>query len=74
MIAAGWLMLLLGLAGLVLPFLPGWLFIIAGLLLLSGEYVWAHRLLETARRRFPRIAARVDSATQGIITRLRIAD
>ena len=41
---------LIGLVGLVLPFLPGWLLIIAGLALLSTEYVWAKRLSDGARR------------------------
>jgi len=41
----------LGLIGLVAPFLPGWLLIIAGLAVLSTEYVWARRLTDGARRR-----------------------
>ncbi len=40
---------LAGLAMLVLPG-PGWIAIIAGLALLATEYVWAKRLLESARR------------------------
>ena len=47
----GFSLLLVGVAGLVLPFLPGWLLIIAGLALLSTEYVWAKRLSDGARRR-----------------------
>ncbi len=46
-------LILVGIAGLVLPFLPGWLLIIAGLALLSTEYVWARRLTEGARRHAP---------------------
>ncbi len=47
----GFTLLLIGLIGLVLPFLPGWLLIIAGLAVLSTEYVWAKRLSDSARRR-----------------------
>jgi uncharacterized protein (TIGR02611 family) len=47
---AGVLLLVLGLAGIVLPFLPGWLLIFAGLAVLSTEYVWAERLLRRAKK------------------------
>jgi Putative transmembrane protein (PGPGW) len=46
---AGFALLLLGVIGLFLPVLQGWLFIILGLVVLSTEYVWARRLLEKAR-------------------------
>jgi len=52
---AGWGFVLLGIAGLFLPVLQGILFLLIGLLLLSGEYVWAHKLLTKLRKRFPRI-------------------
>jgi hypothetical protein len=42
---------LLGIAGLVLPFLPGWLLIIAGLAVLRTEYIWARQLSDGARQR-----------------------
>jgi Putative transmembrane protein (PGPGW) len=47
----GFALLCLGLAGLVLPVLPGWLLIFAGLAVLAGEYAWAHDALEVARRK-----------------------
>jgi uncharacterized protein (TIGR02611 family) len=46
---AGVVVLLVGLAGLVLPILPGWLLIFAGLGILATEYVWARRLLVKAK-------------------------
>jgi uncharacterized membrane protein YbaN (DUF454 family) len=52
-IASGWSLLLLGLAGLVLPVLPGVLLLIIGLSVLSVEYAWAHRWLTALRSRFP---------------------
>jgi hypothetical protein len=48
---AGFALVALGLAGLVLPVLPGWIFIIAGLAVLSREYAWADSGLTYARRK-----------------------
>jgi uncharacterized membrane protein YbaN (DUF454 family) len=53
LIALGWLFLLLGAAGLVLPVLPGILFLLLGLSILSVEYEWARRWISSLRRRFP---------------------
>jgi hypothetical protein len=46
---AGVVVLLIGIAGLALPILPGWLLIFAGLAILGTEYVWAQRLLRKAK-------------------------
>ncbi len=46
---AGATVTLVGLAGLALPILPGWLLIFAGLAILGGEFVWARRLLDGAK-------------------------
>lgn len=51
LVAAGSLLVLVGIVGLFLPLLPGWLLIIPGLVVLAGEFVWAQRLLDSARRR-----------------------
>ena len=45
---AGILLILVGLVGLALPILPGWLLIFAGFAVLSTEYVWAERMLRRA--------------------------
>jgi len=47
---AGFAVLLAGVALLVLPG-PGWVLIFAGLAILSTEYVWARRLLASAKRK-----------------------
>jgi len=60
---AGWAFILLGVVGLFLPFLKGILFLFVGLVILSSEYVWAHRLLSKIRNRFPSVTARLDKAT-----------
>lgn len=50
---AGWGFLLLGVAGLFLPVLQGWLFIGLGALLLSPDVRFFRRLLEWIERRSP---------------------
>lgn len=56
----GWGFTVLGVVGLFLPILQGVLFLLIGLLILSSEYVWAHRLLLKIRNRFPAVARRWD--------------
>src|SRR5690242_1250421 len=56
--ALGWALLAAGIAGLLLPILPGIPLAIAGLLILSREYAWAHRLIQALRKRFPRLAGK----------------
>ena len=58
----GWGFVVLGVIGLFLPVLQGMLFLLIGLLILSNEYVWAHRLLQRLRARFPKIASKCDEA------------
>lgn len=50
-IVGGILLILIGLVGWVLPIVPGWLFMIAGLALLSRHFHWARRLRAFARAR-----------------------
>src|SRR5258706_10652261 len=64
MLVAGWTFMVLGVVGLFLPFMQGILFIMIGLTILSGEYVWAHHLLSRVRARFPKIAIFSDRAQQ----------
>jgi hypothetical protein len=55
----------IGLAGLVLPVLPGWLLILAGFAVLSREYSWAHSGLAFARKHAARSGRKLRSlATQ----------
>ncbi len=58
----GWAFILLGIAGLFLPVLQGILFLLIGLIILSSEYVWAHKLLQRLRSRFPSLARKADEA------------
>jgi uncharacterized membrane protein YbaN (DUF454 family) len=59
-LVAGWAFILLGIVGLFVPFFQGVLCLMIGLIILSSEYVWAHRLLGKVRERFPRIAGMAD--------------
>lgn len=52
----GWTFIVLGILGLFLPVLQGVLFLLIGLIILSSEYVWAHRVLAKLRVRVPRLA------------------
>ena len=70
MLLVGWAFILFGIVGLFLPFLKGILFLFVGLVILSSEYVWAHRLLSKIRNRFPRVTARLDKVTTAIHDRI----
>jgi uncharacterized membrane protein YbaN (DUF454 family) len=63
-LVSGWAFIALGVVGLFLPVLQGVLFLLIGLFILSSEYVWAHRLLQKVRNRFPRVAAKFDEASR----------
>ncbi len=67
----GWAFILLGILGLFLPILQGVLFLLVGLIILSSEYVWAHRLLTRLRERFPKIGRTAGVATQKATAWLR---
>jgi uncharacterized protein len=65
LIAAGWSLLLLGAVGLFLPVLPGVLFLLVGLSILSVEYEWAKRWVTALRHSFPT----ADRKLQAILAR-----
>ena len=47
----GWSLVVLGIAGWILPIVPGWPFLIPGLVILAEQYHWAHRLLNWVKRK-----------------------
>jgi uncharacterized membrane protein YbaN (DUF454 family) len=57
----GFTLVAFGLAGLVLPVLPGWIMIIAGFAVLSREYSWADSCLTWCRRQAARSGTKLRS-------------
>ena len=51
---SGWIIIALGIAGLALPFVPGLVLILLGLVILSSHYIWAQRTLHWFRGKFPK--------------------
>jgi uncharacterized membrane protein YbaN (DUF454 family) len=60
--ALGYAFLVLGVFGLFLPFLQGFLFILIGLIILARHAEWAHRLLERFKAQHPKAAEMIDRA------------
>ena len=50
-IVGGFVMVLVGIVGLILPIMPGWIFLIPGLVMLSEHFDWAKRLVVWANTR-----------------------
>lgn len=59
LIIAGIALLLTGVAGLVLPVVPGWALIFAGLAMLATEFVWARTLLDSAKAKANDVVSKV---------------
>lgn len=51
--ALGWTLVMGGVAGLLLPFVPGWLLMVLGALVLNTEHPRLRRALDKLRGRFP---------------------
>jgi uncharacterized protein (TIGR02611 family) len=62
LVMVGTILLVGGLIGLLLPVVPGWLMIIPGLAILGTEFVWARRLLDTAKSKASDLKARVPTS------------
>lgn len=54
----GWCLIVLGIAGCLLPIAPGIPFLIAGLALLAENYAWAHRALGKLKHWWEQLKAR----------------
>lgn len=57
----GWILVGLGVIGLLLPFLQGLLFIVLGLYLLSFNSSWAKRNIKRLRQKYPKAKRMYDS-------------
>ena len=59
----GGTVVLIGVAGLVLPILPGWVLIFAGVGVLATEFAWARWVLKVSHERMKTVLDQVRSAT-----------
>jgi uncharacterized membrane protein YbaN (DUF454 family) len=64
MLGLGYSFLILGVVGLFLPFLQGFLFLFVGLLILAKHATWAQRLLDWIRHRYPKMGSMIDKAEE----------
>ncbi len=58
----GWGLLALGVAGLLLPILPGWFFIAWGVVILAPDVPFLGRLLDRLAARVPALRSAIDRA------------
>jgi len=54
-------LLVLGVIGLVLPFLQGFLFLALGTFVLRHQYAWAHRGMEWIHGRWPSVVPAIEA-------------
>ena len=55
LLVAGWSFVVLGIVGLFLPVLQGFLFLTIGLIILTQVHPWARAMVVRLRRRFPAV-------------------
>jgi uncharacterized protein len=56
-ILAGSVLVVLGIAGIILPIMPGWIFLIPGLVILADYFPPIKRLLDWAKKKVDRVGA-----------------
>lgn len=59
--AAGWGLMVLGVIGVILPFLNGTLFLALGMFVMRHQYIWAHRGMGWVAGRWPDMVAKVEA-------------
>jgi uncharacterized membrane protein YbaN (DUF454 family) len=64
--ATGWILIGIGIAGLLLPILPGWVLIGWGVITLAPDVPFFRRLLDRVERKVPQLSA--------VIRRMRAAE
>jgi hypothetical protein len=70
--AAGISLLGLGVVGLVLPFLQGFLFLALGLFVLRHQYLWAHRGMGWVAGRWPGAVGQVETMEARLLARWQL--
>jgi hypothetical protein len=68
--ATGWSFLALGVLGLVLPFLQGFLFLAIGVFVLRDQHIWAARRWDWLRNRWPHQVCVIEGAEANCARRL----
>ncbi|MHC1725334.1 MAG: PGPGW domain-containing protein [Syntrophobacteraceae bacterium] len=68
-IITGIVLTLVGLTGVVLPILPGWVFLLAGISILSSEVPFLDRIMQKIRNRFP-VFARIEQRLRNANNRM----
>lgn len=66
----GWSLLGLGVLGLVLPFLQGFLFLALGVFILRDQHIWAAQRWSWVQERWPQHVAKVEEMEAGLGRRL----
>ena len=66
----GWSLLSVGVLGLVLPFLQGFLFMALGVFVLRDQHIWAARRWGWVQARWPQHVARVEEMDARLSRRL----
>lgn len=66
----GWALLVLGVAGVVLPILQGTVFLVLALLVLRDQHEWAARRWVWAANRWPGLVGRVEDMERKMTLRL----
>lgn len=78
--AVGWLCILLGIIGGLIPILQGWIFILAGIVILSREHEWVYNLVARFKKRYPKVgewmdrgSAKAHRLAEKVLRRFRMA-
>ncbi|MCA3324955.1 MAG: hypothetical protein INF79_09825 [Roseomonas sp.] len=67
----GWAMLALGVLGLVLPFLQGFLFLAFGVFVLRDQHIWAARRWAWVAGRWPEMVSKLEAMETSMAARMR---
>lgn len=62
----GWFLFALGILGLFLPILQGWLFIAIATILLAQDVPFFKRIWQYVQQRFPKVARKADKITNNL--------
>jgi hypothetical protein len=69
--AMGWAMLALGVLGLILPFLQGFLFLALGVFVLRDQHIWAARRWAWVAGRWPQMVGKLEAMEISMAARMR---